>query len=133
MGILGANEIMPSIKSEATYAKNLVKAALAPANAIGEKSAEYELVPSLARVGSASWAPVAIGVAVGMVTVALLRKEKSGSAALLGGLVGGLIGFSGSIGWGSRQWTGAAAREAAQNVRQVRDSRWLEKNPIAYA
>jgi hypothetical protein len=35
--------------------------------------------------------------------------------------------------WQSRHFTRSAAQGAMKQVNAVRDARWLEKNPIAYA
>jgi hypothetical protein len=51
----------------------------------------------------------------------------------MGGLVGSALGFGGGVAWASRGFTGTAARHAIRGVNNVRDARWLERNPIDYA
>ena len=43
------------------------------------------------------------------------------------------FGFSGGMAYASRAVIRTAARSSARKVNAVRDARWLEKNPIAYA
>ena len=49
------------------------------------------------------------------------------------GLLGGVIGFAGSIAWATRHMTGGMARGALQKVNVVRDAHWLSKHPVDYA
>ncbi|HEY3837300.1 MAG TPA: hypothetical protein VGL72_12045 [Bryobacteraceae bacterium] len=111
--------ILPSLKSEVIYARDMVKAGL-DAAASGEKA-----VTNLA--------PAVLGVAVGVLGVYLGRKGRMGNRALLGGLIGGALGFSSGVVWGTREQARVGCINAAQSVQAVRDARWLEKNPVAYA
>jgi hypothetical protein len=111
--------VLPSLKSEAIYARDIVKAGLDGATS-GKKA-----VTNLA--------PAAVGVAIGILGVYLGRKGRVGNSALLGGLVGGALGFSSGVVWGTRQEARQGYRQAAQGVQAVRDAHWLEKNPVAYA
>lgn len=79
------------------------------------------------------WAATAIGGAIGAVSALLGRRRRSAYGTVLGGVVGGTIGFGGGIAWTSRDFTGAVARNAIRKVSVVRDARWLERNPIDYA
>jgi hypothetical protein len=121
--------ILPTLKSEAVYARDIVKAGLDAASSV-RKTPPGD---SLARVSQSALLPAALGAAVGILGVYLGRKGRAGNAAVLGGLVGCALGFSGGVAWGTRARTGAAARGAMLNVQAVRDAHWLEKNPIAYA
>ena len=112
-------EILPSLKSEVIYARDIVKAGL-DAAASGEKA-------------MGTLAPAVLGVAIGVLGVYLGRKGRIGNSALLGGLVGGALGFSSGVVWGTREQARKGCIEAAQSVKAVRDARWLEKNPVAYA
>jgi hypothetical protein len=122
--------IPASLKSEFTYSRKLFEAGL---NAAGDGARNETLGPEFARAARAAWVPAAVGVAVGILGVCLVTKSRSGRGALVGGLLGGIIGFGGGVAWGSREATSAIARRAAKNVDEVRDQHWLEKNPIAYA
>ena len=121
--------ILPTLKSEASYARDIVKAGF---DATGKVPAG-ENAPSLARVSQSALAPAALGAAVAILGVYLGRRGRLGNAAILGGLVGCTLGFACGVAWGTRARTGAAARNALHNVQAVRDAHWLEKNPIAYA
>lgn len=118
-----------SLKSDLSYAKNLVGAGLTGITSAPRNPDARPFVPALARM---VWAPTLVGAAAGILR-ACLSKNKSGQNTLLNALVGSALGFSGAVVWASKDYTGAAARNAMQNVNSVRDARWLEKNPIAYA
>ena len=120
--------IAPTLKSEAIYARNIVQAGLDAAITAGKVDSR-----DLARASQIALAPALLGAAVGVFGIYLGRKGRLGSAAILGGLVGCAIGFTGGVAWCTRAQTSAAARTALQNVQALRDARWLEKNPIAYA
>src|SRR5689334_13866543 len=81
----------------------------------------------------AAWKPTAIGAAIGVLSASMSRRRKSGYRVAVGGLVGSALGFGAFAAWTSRDFTGAVARGTMQKVHRVRDARWLEKNPIAYA
>jgi hypothetical protein len=125
--------IPASVKSEFSYSRKLFEAGLNAASSVGGGARNESLAPELARAARAAWVPAAVGVAVGILGVCLVPKSRSGRGALVGGLLGGIVGFGGGVAWGSRRATSAIARRAARNLGAVRDQRWLEKNPIAYA
>jgi len=118
-------KIVPALKSEAAYARDIVKAGL---DGVGNAKG-----PELGRVSQHALAPAVLGAAVAILGVYLGRKGRTGSAAVLGGLVGCAIGFAGGVAWGTRSHASAAAKSAIRNVQVVRDAHWLEKNPVAYA
>jgi hypothetical protein len=122
-----------SLKSEFAYSRKLFEAGLNATGAGGDSARNKALAPELARAARAAWVPAAVGVAVGALGVCLATKSKSGRGALAGGLLGGIVGFAGGVAWGSREATSVMARRAARNIGEVRDQRWLEKNPVAYA
>jgi hypothetical protein len=122
----GLMRIIPTLKSEVIYARDIVKAGLDAAASAGNAS-------SLARATQSALAPAALGAAVGILGVYLGRKERSRNIALLGGLVGCALGFTTGVAWGTRERTRLCCMNAAHNVQAVRDAHWLEKNPIAYA
>jgi ammonia channel protein AmtB len=74
----------------------------------------------------------AVGAAAGMLS-AYLRSRRSSSTIAMGGLIGSMVGLSSGVAWASRDRTEAAARNAVRRINTIRDARWLEKNPIAYA
>ncbi len=77
--------------------------------------------------------PAAVGAAVGIGSACLMPQRKSRYGVLLGGVLGGSLGYGGSLAWGSRHKTFTLANQAVRRVNDYRDARWLAKNPIAYA
>jgi hypothetical protein len=122
--------IPTSLKSEIAYSRKLLEAGLDAVTAVRDGAPNQTLAPEFARAARDAWLPAAIGTAVG---VFLARKSKTGRGALMGGLLGGAVGFGGAVAWGSRQVTGVIARRAAKNLSAVSDAHWLEKHPITYA
>ena len=121
--------LLPQLKSEVIYARDIIKAGLDAASSAGKDEAQ----PTFARVSQSALMPAALGVAAGALGVYLGRKDRNATTALLGGLIGGAVGFTGGVAWGTRERTRTAVQNAAQNVQAVRDAHWLEKNPVAYA
>ena len=120
-------QILPSIKAEFLYARDVVKAGVEGATSSGAGAA------GLTRASQSALAPAALGAAIGILSIYLGRRGRSGSAAVVGGVVGGALGFTGGVAWSTRQHARACCRNAAHGVQAVRDAHWLEKNPIAYA
>jgi hypothetical protein len=120
----------PSLKSDITYTRCLVQAVWDGVASTPERTASRASTPIMS---GSFWAPVAIGAAVGLLSVGLRRRPRSGYRVAVGGLVGGTLGFGAGVAWASRDLTEAVARSAIRKVNGVRDARWLEKNPIAYA
>jgi hypothetical protein len=110
-----------------SYYKRLVEAGWR-----GVASARSEAGSVFTPAFKATWTPVAIGTAVGVLSAGLVGKRKSASSLALGGLVGTLVGFGAAAGWESRRFAGVAARRATRMVNGVRDSHWLEQHPVAY-
>lgn len=122
-----------SLKSEISYSRRLLEAGLDAAVAVRDGAPNQTLAPELVGAVRSACVPAVIGAAVGVLTLRLARKGRSGRAALLGGLVGAAIGFGGGFGFGLREITALVAECAAKNIGVVRDARWIEKNPINYA
>jgi hypothetical protein len=122
-------ELLPQLKSEVVYARNIIKAGLDAASSAGKDQDK----PTLARASQVALMSAALGIAVGALGVYLGRRDRNATAAVLGGLVGGALGFTGGVAWGTRERTRSAVHNAAHNVQQVRDAHWLEKHPVAYA
>lgn len=122
------------VKSNIEYGRDLVGSGLEGASSVGKEALEDERVSSeLARATRESWKPAALGALVGAVSAVLLDDSKPTRSALVGGIVGGVLGYTGGVAWGSRRFTGAVAKGAAKNINTVRDARWLARNPITYA
>ncbi len=112
-----------SLGSNLTYLKQLAGAGLE-----GIESARREVRPIVPV-----WAPVAIGVVVGLLGATMTGRRKTVSRTAMGGLVGTVVGLSAGLAWTSGRSFGPAARAAARRVNAVRDARWLARNPINYA
>jgi hypothetical protein len=125
--------ILPSLKSEVIYARDMVKAGLDAAASAGKSVPGEEPTADLARVSQSALATAALGAAIGLLSVYLGRRGRLGNTAALGCLVGGALGFTGGVAWGTRQQTRLCCLNAVHNVQTVRDAHWLEKNPVAYA
>jgi hypothetical protein len=126
-------KIPASLKSEIAYSRKLFDAGLNAATAVRDGTPNQTLTPELARAARGAWAPAAIGAAIGVLGLCLARRGRSGRDALMGGLVGGVLGFGGGVIWSSREAAAEIARQAARNLGTVRDAHWLEKHPITYA
>jgi hypothetical protein len=119
-----------SLKSDIAYAGYLIGAVLEGFNEAPKPANGRAFTPVLT---SAIWPPMAIGAAIGLLSASLSRGNKPAYRVAVGGLLGSAVGFGAGIAWTSRDYTGAVARSTIQKVNTVRDARWLEKNPIAYA
>jgi hypothetical protein len=111
------------------YARDLVEAGLdGAASALRRTNAAA--APALKDT---VWAPAAVGAIVGLLGACSASRRKSGYHLALGGLVGTALGFGCAVAWQSRGRAETAARGAIDKIATVRDARWLEKNPVAYA
>lgn len=117
-----------ALESNLTYARKLVEAGIKGLVSSGEATPAFgtALTPAV-------WAPAAIGAAIGTLSALLGRDRRSGSSIVARVLVGSACGFGGGMAFASRRVIRTAARSSARKVNAVRDARWLEKNPIAYA
>jgi hypothetical protein len=118
------------LASDIAYFRNLIKAGLN-----GITSARNETTGGIftPRWKSAAWTPALVGAALGALSTCFGKGRRSVPRAAMGGLVGSALGFGGGVAWASRGFTGTAARHAIRGVNNVRDARWLERNPIDYA
>jgi hypothetical protein len=118
------------LESDITYVRNLAEAGVNGVSSVWNRPGDRALAPTLRDSVSVG---TAIGGAIGILSILLARRRRSGYGTALGGLVGCAIGFGGGVAWASRDFTGAAARSVIHRVNAVREARWLEKNPIDYA
>lgn len=125
--------ILPSLKSEVIYARDIVKAGLDAATSAAKAIPGEQPAARLAHVSQSALAPAAVGAAIGILGVYLGRRGRVGNIAILGGLVGGALGFTAGVAWATRRQTKLCYSAAADNIQAVRNAHWLEKNPVAYA
>ena len=117
------------LASDIAYLGNLIKAGLnGITSARNERSGVFT-----PRWKAAAWTPALVGAALGALSTCFDKDRRSVPRAAIGGLVGSALGFGGGVAWASRGFTGTAARHAIRGVNNVRDARWLERNPIDYA
>jgi hypothetical protein len=117
------------LASDIAYFRDLIKAGLnGITTARNERSGIFT-----PRWQAAAWTPALVGAAVGALSTCFDKDRRSVPRAAVAGLVGSALGFGGGIAWASRGFTGTAARHAIRGVNNVRDARWLERNPIDYA
>jgi hypothetical protein len=122
------------IKSSVGYGRSLVGSGWeglrsAERAALGGTPISSFLVDALRE----SWLPAAVGAYVGALGAALGQRRKPNYGALIGAsLLGGVIGLTTGMAWGTRRLTGDMARGARKNIDAVRDAHWLEKHPIPY-
>jgi hypothetical protein len=119
-----------AFESNLTYVRKLVEAGLEGLVSAGEVPRESTFGATLTP---AVWAPTAVGAAIGTLSAFLGRDRKTGAGIVARVLVGSIFGFSGGMAFASRGALRTAARSSARKVNAVRDERWLQKNPIAYA
>ncbi len=126
--------IRDSVKNNVEYGRKLVASGWEGAQEGGKEGLNGESLPSvLAESAKDSWALIAIGAGVGVLASYLANKRKLTPQTALFGLLGGALGFSVGMTWGTRHVTGAAARGAMRHINAARDEHWLENNPIDYA
>jgi hypothetical protein len=118
------------VESDIAYVRSLGEAGVNGVTSIWKAPGRRASAPVLSK---SVWVTVAICGVIGGVSALLGARRTSRHRAILGGLVGGAIGFTGGVAWASRDLTGAVARSVGRNVNAVRDARWLEKHPINYA
>jgi hypothetical protein len=119
--------VIPSLKSEAAYARDLVKAGIDGAASATRNGA------SMSQAARSALAPAVLGAAVGVLGVYAGKKGSLKSSLVMGCLVGGVLGFAGAVAWGSRNQARSSYLNASRQMRVTRDARWVEKHPIAYA
>src|SRR5580704_16253737 len=99
------------LKSDFTYARNLVEAGFA-----GAASARKDASPRLAPGRALPWVSAVVGAAVGFGSACFSRDRKSGYGVLLGGVIGASLGYGSALAWGSRDRTAAMAGRAMRQV-----------------
>lgn len=121
-------------KSNLEYGRKVVKSGLEGARSGREAFFNGKsFTPFLNDSISHSWKPAMIGVCVGFLGGYRGNRNKSASKAFALGVLGGAIGFTAGVAWGSRRLAVSVARGAHQRIDRVRDEHWLEKHPIDYA
>jgi hypothetical protein len=122
------------IKSSVGYGRNLVGSGWeglrsAEKATLGEASVGTILIGALRE----SWLPAAVGAYVGALGASLGHRRKPNYPALVGAsLLGGVIGLTTGMAWGTRRLAGEMARGARKNIDATRDAHWLQKNPVPY-
>jgi hypothetical protein len=87
----------------------------------------------LSRSARASWGPTVLGAGVGALCALLVQGKKPKSMPVVAmGVVGGFVGFSAGVAWGTRRVSSQIARGAMRSIGSTRDSHWLGKHPINF-
>lgn len=121
------------LKENLEYGKELAGGAIKGATQAGRDTFhEGDVASQLSNAAKHSWQPAVIGGCVGALVAYLTDERRSAKTALVGGVLGAAVGFSGGVLWGSRTVTGPIARGAMKQVNELRDKHWLEKNPVVY-
>jgi hypothetical protein len=121
-------------KSEVDYGRKILDSGLE-----GARSGEEEflharpLTPFVNESVRKALTPAVLGACLGMLSGYPANGHRSIGRMLMFGLLGGAIGFGTGVAWESRELTASAARGALRNIHKVRDERWVEKHPVAYA
>jgi hypothetical protein len=122
------------VKDNVGYGRELVSSGFQGARSAWKTSAEdVNVASAVARMARDSWKPGVAGAILGAVAGYLLSERERTKYTVIGSLLGGAIGLSGSMTWSGRRVIGGIASEAMHNINEVRDQRWLDKNPIDYA
>jgi hypothetical protein len=123
------------VKSEVGYGEELVRSAItggrsARDHALGSEPAEQVLQRS-AR-SSVPWVTMAASVGA-LAAYVGARRRSVPAAAMLGVLLGAVVGFGTTMAWSTRHVTEETVRGAVKSVNAARDAHWLANNPIDYA
>lgn len=122
------------LKSNVNYGRELVGSGYEGAReGITSALGEQDVKQALTRTAQDQWKLAAVGALAGVVTGLLGRERKSPAKVVSDALVGGSIALIAGMAWSGRDTLGAAARNAARQIGQTRDARWLDRNPITYA
>ncbi len=125
--------IKDTVKENLAYSRELLEAGIDGANTARKEVLEAEETTDLVTsAAQESWQPATIGVLAGAICGVLADDRKPIRGVIAGGLLGAVLGFAGSFAWKTRPLTSAMARKAGKRITQVRDGRWLSKNPINY-
>ncbi|HMK29863.1 MAG TPA: hypothetical protein VK473_09295 [Terriglobales bacterium] len=90
------------------------------------------LSPFLAESLRHAWKPAAVGLCLSMLGCYSASRHRA-RRAFAYGLLGGVVGLTTSVVWGSRLLAASVASGALRNIGKVRDQHWLEQHPIDYA
>ncbi len=122
------------MKSEVEYGRDLADSGWQGARTACDSMLNGEPVGSiLSRSARASWAPTVLGAGVGALCALLAQGRKPKPTPVVAmGVVGGFVGFSAGLAWGTRRISSQIARGAMRNIGSTRDSHWLGKHPISF-
>ena len=92
-----------------------------------------QLTPYLERTAKESLCPTAVGAVVGACIGYHGNERRSVGRLVVGGILGGLIGFGAGLLWETRDLTASVGSDVRKNVQLTRDEHWLQRHPIDYA
>lgn len=116
------------------YGRKLVQSTVSGVRTGEEQFRESgELTPYLGKSAKRSLSPAAIGVVVGACVGYHSQDRPSVGRLLMGGILGGLVGFSAGMLWETRDLTASVGSNVRKNVQLTRDEHWLQRHPIDYA
>ncbi len=123
------------LKSEVGYGEELVRSAIAGGRSAGEKALAAQPLHSVLGNSARTSLPwVTMGASLGLLASCFGHRRMSRrTAAVVGLLLGGMIGFGANVAVANRQLTEETVRGALKNVNAIRDAHWLAHNPIDYA
>jgi hypothetical protein len=125
--------IKDTVKENFAYSKELLEAGIEGANSARKEVLNAEETADLfASAAQDSWQPAVFGMLAGAVCGVLADDRRPTRGVAVGGLFGAMLGFFGGFVWNTRPLTSAMARKAGRRINEVRDVRWLSKNPINY-
>lgn len=122
------------IKSEVEYGRDLADSGWQGARSAYDSVLQGEQVGAVfSRSARASWVPTVMGVGVGALCALLAdRRKPNPTVVAIMGTVGGFVGFTAGVAWGTRQLSSGIARGAMREMNPIRDSHWLDKHPIDF-
>jgi hypothetical protein len=91
------------------------------------------LSPLLNQAARYAWRTAAVGACLGVLGSCPGNRRMSAVRTLVGGLLGGALGFGVGLAWENRQLAASVAHSAMKSIGRVRDEHWLERHPIDYA
>jgi hypothetical protein len=125
--------ISETVKDNLAYSKDLVESGIEGAREARKAVLTAEDTTDLITAAAQeSWQAGTIGVMVGAILGALADDRRPVRGVIAGVLMGAVLGYGSSFAWKTRPLTSAMARGAGRRIGEVRDKRWLSKNPIAY-
>ena len=130
----GEMKIGEWLKGEMRYGRELADSGWQGARKACDSLLDGERIQTrLTRSAQASWAPAAIGAGVGAACalVATRRRPRLAAVAAMAA-AGAVTGLAAGLAWETRQLATGMARGAWRGIKPVRDSRWLERNPVNF-